>query len=316
MFRKEFQTSINIESLTAMQHGWIFTSAQLGESVQPSDIVLIRSTNAGYNQFQFHTPLDQRVRVRPGNFSFGILELDSPRTLLGDRVFPTHALSVFPHDEEIGAVSRIGFHGNGMHFRESYLSKLALTVFRQPLENLVPAAGIYEINAIQGQHVRAELKKWRMAVTNEVAGRVTIVARREESLALAILNGLTNALPLINTSETDKRRVLSIALDYIHSNSLENISIAQLCNETGCSERWLGKCFRERFGVTPKSYIKHHRMALVRNNLVNFSSNDYESIVEIAADQGFWHMGQFAADYRSIYGELPSSTIKRVGCDL
>jgi hypothetical protein len=26
---------------------------------------------------------------------------------------------------------------------------------------------------------------------------------------------------------------------------------------------------------------------------------------------GFWHMGQFAADYRAIYGELPSKTLRR-----
>ena len=32
-------------------------------------------------------------------------------------------------------------------------------------------------------------------------------------------------------------------------------------------------------------------------------------ILNIANDWGFWHMGQFAADYKSLFGELPSETL-------
>ena len=34
-------------------------------------------------------------------------------------------------------------------------------------------------------------------------------------------------------------------------------------------------------------------------------------INDIAHNLGFWHMGQFAADYRKLFGELPSMTLKR-----
>lgn len=34
-------------------------------------------------------------------------------------------------------------------------------------------------------------------------------------------------------------------------------------------------------------------------------------VTDIANDWGFWHMGQFAADYRELFGELPSQTLKR-----
>jgi AraC family ethanolamine operon transcriptional activator len=32
-------------------------------------------------------------------------------------------------------------------------------------------------------------------------------------------------------------------------------------------------------------------------------------ITDLAIKWGFWHMSQFAADYRSFFGELPSNTI-------
>jgi AraC family transcriptional regulator, ethanolamine operon transcriptional activator len=33
------------------------------------------------------------------------------------------------------------------------------------------------------------------------------------------------------------------------------------------------------------------------------------TIGDIANTWGFWHMGQFAADYRRQFGELPSETL-------
>ena len=59
-------------------------------------------------------------------------------------------------------------------------------------------------------------------------------------------------------------------------------------------------------------HIKYLRMSRVRHDLLNFSSQNSESIIEVVAIHGFWHMGQFAADYRRIYGELPSETLRRI----
>jgi AraC family ethanolamine operon transcriptional activator len=33
------------------------------------------------------------------------------------------------------------------------------------------------------------------------------------------------------------------------------------------------------------------------------------SVREIARRWGFWHTGEFAADYRRLFGELPSETL-------
>ena len=32
---------------------------------------------------------------------------------------------------------------------------------------------------------------------------------------------------------------------------------------------------------------------------------------DVASLWGFWHMGQFAADYRKLFNELPSETLKK-----
>jgi transcriptional regulator GlxA family with amidase domain len=104
---------------------------------------------------------------------------------------------------------------------------------------------------------------------------------------------------------------VSLALDIIHDSELENISATDLCKNAQCSQRTLEKCFSKRFGVTPKKYIKCLRLAEVHKGLRNFDAHGYVSIIELAGINGFWHMGQFAADYRRIYGELPSETLSR-----
>jgi AraC family transcriptional regulator, ethanolamine operon transcriptional activator len=313
MFSLEAQNSRNLEALSAMQYGWDFSAIQLEDSHQPSDITLIQSDNAGYNQFRFNTALDQHLHVRPGYFSFGILEPDCPSTWLGNQVIPANGLIIFPHEEQANAVSCAGFHGNGMHFREDYLAGLTQAVFKESLQALIPNTGIYALNSLQVQSLRHELNKWHSLINQGAAARPGIMARREESLALAILSSLKSTAQQAYAKESAHHRVLDSALEYIHGHVLENISVAELCLESGCSERWLGICFKKRYNVTPKKYIKCLRLAHVRRNLIKFDSNNYDSIIEVAADQGFWHMGQFAADYRSIYGELPSETLKECG---
>jgi AraC family ethanolamine operon transcriptional activator len=66
----------------------------------------------------------------------------------------------------------------------------------------------------------------------------------------------------------------------------------------------------ERFGLSPALYMKARRLNGARRDL----SGKHESpmkIVDIANKWGFWHLGQFAKDYRNWFGELPSNTYQR-----
>jgi AraC family transcriptional regulator, ethanolamine operon transcriptional activator len=66
--------------------------------------------------------------------------------------------------------------------------------------------------------------------------------------------------------------------------------------------------FAEYYGVTPKTYLKNYRLNLVRKKILKVKSFGIP-ISDIANDFDFWHMGQFAADYKQLFGELPSTTL-------
>ena len=107
-----------------------------------------------------------------------------------------------------------------------------------------------------------------------------------------------------------KKLTLERALDYIESYPSKDISVLELAHASGSSVRILEYVFRDYFGVTPKAYLKGQRLHAVRKALLDNVNG--QSINSIAGRWDFWHMGQFAADYKRFFGELPSETMNLV----
>ena len=61
----------------------------------------------------------------------------------------------------------------------------------------------------------------------------------------------------------------------------------------------------------PEQYLRARRLNGVRKILRSHGPGEVR-IYEVANEWGFWHMGQFAADYRKLFGERPSETLERV----
>ena len=87
-----------------------------------------------------------------------------------------------------------------------------------------------------------------------------------------------------------------------------------LCKAIGASYRTLHACCREQLGMSPKRYLMLRRMHLARRAL---SRGDPEktSVTDIATDYGFWELGRFSVVYRSLFGESPLTTLRRLPDD-
>jgi len=66
----------------------------------------------------------------------------------------------------------------------------------------------------------------------------------------------------------------------------------------------------ERFGLPPAAYMKARRLNGARRDLCGQHEPSIK-IADIANKWGFWHLGQFAKDYRQWFWELPSDTYER-----
>ena len=133
---------------------------------------------------------------------------------------------------------------------------------------------------------------------------------QEEALVVELLSASVTDRPVEDKSAPATRtRSLSKVLDYIETDRHETESVGDICAATGVSWRTLDRAFKERFGIGPKAYLQRMRLTGVRNDLAESPPDTF--IADVANIWGFWHLGQFAQDYRKLFGELPSETLRR-----
>ncbi|MEH6584143.1 MAG: helix-turn-helix domain-containing protein [Halioglobus sp.] len=304
------QTSFHIEELSALQFGWHIDFTQLGPSKGKSAVSLIRSTNLGVCHFQFNANYDQRLRAQPGYYSFGLPDPETTGVTVHGSAANSGAIIVFPHEHEAYGASPSGFHGYGIQIRAHYFEAIAETIFQTPLRSLVPTAGVYALTDAQFCHLRWELQKWQHLAASEQPANESILAHRQEAMAIALLSGLSHSVIADGTQHLKSDRSIRLVLDYVNDSPSDEITAVELCTLADCSQRWLEQSFKARFGVTPKAYVKYLRLARLRQDLLGSSSEENQTVFDLASAYGFWHMGQLAADYRKVYGELPSATLK------
>lgn len=105
-------------------------------------------------------------------------------------------------------------------------------------------------------------------------------------------------------------RALANALDFVHGEDTIDLTIPVLCKALGVGQRTLEYAFRETFGLSPSGFLRLRHLHAARSRLLA-ADRSQMAVVDIAYQEGFYHLGRFAALYRRTFGELPSQTLKR-----
>lgn len=98
---------------------------------------------------------------------------------------------------------------------------------------------------------------------------------------------------------------------FIADNVERPISLEELVNVSGVSARALFDGFRRFRDQSPMAYLRSIRLERVRQDLLRAPAG--ETVTSIACRWGFYQFGRFAGEYRKVYGELPSETLRRNG---
>jgi len=95
----------------------------------------------------------------------------------------------------------------------------------------------------------------------------------------------------------------------VEENPDQALYIPELCASIGVADRTLRICCQEQLGMSPKRYLLLRRMHLARRALRD-SAPTATTVTEIATRYGFWQFGRFAGEYKSLFRESPSATLR------
>lgn len=108
---------------------------------------------------------------------------------------------------------------------------------------------------------------------------------------------------------SSRRRLVQQARELVEAMPDHTPSIPELCEALHVCRRTLQYAFEEEAGLSPLAYLKSVRLNGVRRLLRE--SGPSLGVAEAAARWGFWHLSQFASDYRRQFGERASETAAR-----
>jgi AraC family ethanolamine operon transcriptional activator len=106
-----------------------------------------------------------------------------------------------------------------------------------------------------------------------------------------------------------RQYVVRKARDYMREHVEEPITVSDLCAHIRVSRRTLQYSFQDVLGTNPARYLRNMRLNGARRE-IRRQSDARAPMADIAAHWGFWHPSRFAAEYKSLFGELPSQTLK------
>ena len=132
--------------------------------------------------------------------------------------------------------------------------------------------------------------------------------RLQECALQILLDGLeTDAAPEPGVSYGARLRVARAAEEVLRARLDDPPSLTELCHILKVPERTLHAAFHEGFGMAPKAYLRALRLSAAHRRLARCAG----SVTEVATDLGFFHFGRFSGEYRGMFGECPSETLRR-----
>jgi AraC-like DNA-binding protein len=103
--------------------------------------------------------------------------------------------------------------------------------------------------------------------------------------------------------------VIARAEQFIEANWKQPITMEALTEVTGVSGRTLLRSFTKVRGYSPMAFARKVRFEHARRLLSEPNANT--TVTGVALACGFSNLGRFAEDYRNVFGELPSKTLKK-----
>jgi len=266
----------------------------------------------GLQVFKEHTShtLRQKCNVWSDSIWFGLPENGHKVSRINGLEVKDEHLMCRPGDTEFELITPQDFNIFGIVMTHQALQKMAeiqevtlnwLDLIEQG-RLTVPRKTLY--------HIRYLLDRVLTLESNPPPNKVLT-----DMVMMSVLEVLKQKTDEVKVAPSFQRRkaVVDRVKSYVENHPDAPVTITELCEVASVSRRTLQYSFTSVLGISPLQFIRISRLNGVRRALHNniyLPMKERASIADIASQWGFWHLSQFAKDYKQLFGELPSDTTK------
>ena len=251
---------------------------------------------SGMRSFLISAPLNQRFRW-------------CSQSLTGKEV------AVMPGNLDFQATLSPGVRNFTYAFSDEHLAKIADSMGLPGPDDLFRDQNVFHCDERSIVSIASELTKISDVVKRspESMDVSHVHHMLNHELPRLLLEQLARDRPVrVTLSGSKQARALRLSEAFLHEATPEELTVDDLLGVTEVSQRTLQYAFLKAYGVTPKAFLLSLRLnGAYRELLVTNPSRT--KVSEVANAWEFWHMGQFAADYKKLFGELPSETLLKKG---
>ena len=137
----------------------------------------------------------------------------------------------------------------------------------------------------------------------------------EATLFDACLDAIADSqrLQLLGDSDGCAYDIVCRALKTFHTEELgDRWSVGDLARATDAGPRTMLRAFKAIIGMGPVRYLRYRQLNLVRREL-RATAHDNSYVTRSMKAVGISEFGRAAGNYRSLFGELPSETLRATG---
>jgi AraC family transcriptional regulator, ethanolamine operon transcriptional activator len=160
--------------------------------------------------------------------------------------------------------------------------------------------------------VRATLRDVLMLASHspDTLAQPGVIESIEESILQAVDLAMAAASPASDAKRLSLSHYLALVRkfdEFVAANAGKTLYSADVARQLGVSVRTLHNAVVAIRGMSMHRYMRLRRLWNVRQQLLRGAS--LQSIKAVALVNGFWHMGEFTASYRDLFGETPQQTL-------
>jgi AraC-like DNA-binding protein len=204
--------------------------------------------------------------------------------------------------------SRSSFVGIFRHSVEEVLAKLLNRSIKQPLsfESAIDLTSDFGVSLMEFLKFLDRFRDPERRVSSP-----SIEKELELALLSCLLKGVANNYSdeIVYYTRGAFACYVEKARSFIAVNLHEDIKLSDIANSAGVCPRLLQKAFSQHCGCSPMQFLTQTRLYRIRQDLEQSAIS--VKITDVMMRYGFIQGGKFAKEYRQLFGENPSETLKQ-----